>query len=100
MSSCSVIRVSKATVRTALTRAWERILFVQPSHFTMDVRHRKENFARSVFNLPQQRADCAKTNSRSVRKEDCAMKIPIDTLNLNVVDTGSGDPTLIFLHYW
>ncbi len=28
------------------------------------------------------------------------MKVPIDTLNLNVVDTGSGDPTLIFLHYW
>jgi 3-oxoadipate enol-lactonase len=28
------------------------------------------------------------------------MKIPIDTLNLNVVDTGSGAPALIFLHYW
>jgi len=28
------------------------------------------------------------------------MKVPIDTLNLNVVDTGSGDPTLVFLHYW
>ena len=28
------------------------------------------------------------------------MKVPIDTLNLNVVNTGSGDPTLIFLHYW
>jgi pimeloyl-ACP methyl ester carboxylesterase len=26
------------------------------------------------------------------------MKICVD--NLNVVDTGSGDPTLIFLHYW
>ncbi len=28
------------------------------------------------------------------------MKVPIDTLNLNVVDTGRGFPTLIFLHYW
>lgn len=28
------------------------------------------------------------------------MKVPIDTLNLNVVDTGSGNPALIFLHYW
>jgi pimeloyl-ACP methyl ester carboxylesterase len=28
------------------------------------------------------------------------MKVPIDTLDLNVVDTGSGDLTLIFLHYW
>jgi pimeloyl-ACP methyl ester carboxylesterase len=28
------------------------------------------------------------------------MKICVDNLNLNVVDTGSGNPTLIFLHYW
>jgi pimeloyl-ACP methyl ester carboxylesterase len=28
------------------------------------------------------------------------MKICVDNLNLNVVDTGSGDPTLVFLHYW
>ena len=28
------------------------------------------------------------------------MKVPIDTLNLNVVDTGRGNPVLIFLQYW
>ena len=28
------------------------------------------------------------------------MKVPIDTLNVNVVDTGHGSPTLVFLHYW
>ncbi len=28
------------------------------------------------------------------------MKVPIDTLDLNIVDTGSGNPTLVFLHYW
>jgi pimeloyl-ACP methyl ester carboxylesterase len=43
---------------------------------------------------------CDRTTSRIDRKENCAIKIPIGTLNLNVVDTGSGDPTLIFLHYW
>jgi len=28
------------------------------------------------------------------------MKVLIDNLNLNVVDSGSGNPALIFLHYW
>ena len=28
------------------------------------------------------------------------MKVSAGSLNLNVVDTGAGDPTLLFLHYW
>lgn len=28
------------------------------------------------------------------------MKVSIGNLNLNVVDTGRGDPALVFLHYW
>jgi hypothetical protein len=28
------------------------------------------------------------------------MKIRVETLSLNVLEGGAGDPALLFLHYW
>jgi hypothetical protein len=28
------------------------------------------------------------------------MKIEVDTLSLNVLESGAGEPALLFLHYW